>query len=290
MLAVSLKKNPAHKLNMAKKDSKEIVYKEQVTHLLLLLLEIADHDTKYSKDFEEDYRKRLKFQKQTDWKRFRACIDLLDDTDYAIVNCFEYQLGDLKTKKNDIGEIYLRLYGVLNAVYLQMNAYSTLSNLLNYPNRELLQKEFERLDIYKLRGIAGAHTVDYLYDKETLEANGLKYKTTSFRIVQMYLERTGSKIVALDENGISYEFNLLEILIQYENIARQLLVRLIEHSIKTLVYEKETKQEIKNRLNDLLPSLLDYKSLNKNEKHKEREYKRWKKLTEKYLKTDDLVE
>jgi len=55
------------------------VYKDQITHFLLLLLEIAGSD-----DFEEAYRKRLKFQKQTDWKKFRASVDLLDDTEYAI--------------------------------------------------------------------------------------------------------------------------------------------------------------------------------------------------------------
>jgi hypothetical protein len=70
--------------------------------------------------------------------------------------------------------------------------------------------------------------------------------------------------------------NLLEILIQYDNIVRQLLVKLIEHYIKSVVYDKDTKQEINNRLKDLLPSLLDYKTLNKNEKNKEQEYKRWK--------------
>ena len=257
-------KKETQNVNMVKKDKKEIVYKERVTSLLLLLLEIAGKDTKNAEDFDEAYKKRLRFQKQSDWKRFRACIDLLDDTEYAIINCFEYQLGELKNIKNDLGEIYLRLYGILNAVYLQMNAYSTLSNLLNYPHRKLIQKEFENLDIYKLRGIAGAHTTDYLYDKETMEEKRPKNRKTSFRIVQMYLEKTGSKIVALDENEILFEFNLLEILIQYENIARKLLVGLIEHSIETIVFEKENKNEMKNRLYALLPLLLDYKTLNKN--------------------------
>jgi len=127
----------------------EIVHKEQLTHLLLILLQVAGNDAEYSKDFEEAYRKRLKFQKQTDWKRYRASVDVIDDTEQAILSAFKYQLGDLKNNNQDYGETYLRLYGILNAVYLQMNAFKVIANLLNYPKREQVMKTFESLDIYR---------------------------------------------------------------------------------------------------------------------------------------------
>lgn len=265
---------------MKHKKGKEIVYKEQVTKLLLLLLEIAGHDTTYSDSFEEDYRKRLKFQKQTDWKRFRASIDLLDDTEYALMSFFKYQLGDLKNKNSDLGEVYLRLYGILNAVYLQMNAFKELSKLLNYPKRDIVSKDFEKLDIYKLRGIAGSHTVDYLYDKETFTQQKNIHRTTSFRIVQMHLEKTGSKIVTIDENNLTFEFNLLICLYEYERIATELLINLINHSIKTLVYDKDTKIEMRRRLEELLLNLMDYTTLDENKKYNELETEKWHKMIE----------
>lgn len=249
---------------MVNKQEKKIVYKEEITKLLLFLLEIACYDVKNSKNFEEDYMKRLKFRKQTDWKKFRASIDLLDDTEYAMISFFKYQLGDVKNENNDFGELYLRLYGILNAVYLQINALKELSNLLNYPNRNKLSKKFESLDIYKLRGIAGAHTIDYMYDKDTLETQKDISKYTSFRIVQAHLGKTCNNIVAIDENNLLFEFNLLNCLIEYEKFATELLIDLINHSIVTLVHDKETKNELRERLHVLLPDLIEYKSIDEN--------------------------
>lgn len=241
----------------------ETTHKEQLTYLLLLPLQIAGAEAEREKDFEEAFRKRLKFQKQNDWKRYRASVDLLDDTEYAIISGFEYQLGDINNQNRDIGEIFLRLYGILNAVYLQMSAFKEIANLLNYNSGEKISENFERLDIYRLRNIAAAHTVDFRYDKEFQSKYGIK-KSTSFRIIQSCLEKTGSYILAQDENDIRLEFNLLKALTEYEKRATELLVELIHHTIKTLVHKKEDKNEVRRRLDELLPYLPDYGKMNKN--------------------------
>lgn len=225
-----------------KKDN--IVYKEQLTHFLLSILGIAASDVENSNDFDIAYQKRLKFQKTTDWKKYRACVDLIDDTEYAIHSGFQYQLGSLSKKKKDFGEKYIRLYGILNAVYLQMNAIIGLANLINFPKREEIKPHFENLDIYKLRGMTASHTSDYMYDKKTLEQLPKIHQTTSFRIAQMYLEETGSKIVVLDENNIEFDFNLLKVLTEYEKIATDYIIRLIKHSVAKLIYSKEIRTEI----------------------------------------------
>jgi len=256
------------------KQKKEVVYKFQISHLLLWILEIARHDVEGLSNFEEAYRKRLKFQKLTDWRRYRASVDLLEDTEIAIVSGFEYQLGDLSSKNKDTGETNLRLYGILNAVYLQMSAFKEIANLLNYPPRGKLGGRFKNLDIYKLRGIAGSHTVDYIFDKQTLQDNPKINKTTSFRIVQMHLEKTGENITALDENNITVKFNLLKVLAEYEKVATNLLVELINHTIKTLVYKKEDKDSYKKQLADTLPHLIDYTKIDKNKKYNIQEKKR----------------
>lgn len=258
---------------MAKQRKIEVVYKEQITRLFLVILEIAAKDVKNDSNFETNYQKRLKFQKITDWKKYRACVDLIDDTEYAIFSAFQYQLGDISNNK-DFGEKYLRLYGVLNAVYLQMNAISNLANLLNYPQRNEIMPNFQNLDIYKLRGIAGAHTTDYMYDKITLASYSSIHKNTSFRIVQMHLEKTGSKIVVLDENNIQFEFNLLSVLSEYENIEREIIVSLINHMIDTMFFKQEQKIELRKNLNNLLPKLIIYANVNKNNDYKLEKAKR----------------
>ncbi len=260
----------------------EIIYKEQLTDFLLLILRIAENEIRYSNDFEKEFQKRLKFQKKTDWKRFRASVDLLDDTEYAIISAFMYQLGDLENKNNDFGETNIRLYGILNAVYLQMSAFEEIAVLLHYSSRKEIRQIFNDLDIYKLRGIAGAHTVDYEYSKTERKENSEINKTTSFRIVQMQLEKTGKKITVIDENDIWSEFNLIKILSEYEKIATELLIKLIRFSIKRLIKTNEEKIEIENNLNELVPKLIDYKTLDKNKDYWKRHYKKFEKDIDKF--------
>ncbi len=266
------------------KENEEVIHKEQITDFLLLILRISENETRNATDFNEAFRKRLKFQKQTDWKRFRASIDLLDDTENGIISAFTYQLGDLENENNDFGEINLRLYGILNAVYLQMNAFEEIATLLNYSSRSEIREIFTQLDIYKLRGIAGAHSVDYKYDKETLENNPEIYKTTSFRIVQTYLEKTGKKITVVDENDIWLEYNLINLLSEYEKIATDLLIKIIRFAIKRLILKKEGRKEIEEGLNESIPKIIDYKTLDKNKDYWKRESKKLGKEIEKYNK------
>jgi hypothetical protein len=80
----------------------EIMHKEEITYFLRHMLDVAGNDIKQGYNYEISYQKRLKFQKITDWKRYRASIDLLDDTESAIISVFQYQLGDLSNSNKDI--------------------------------------------------------------------------------------------------------------------------------------------------------------------------------------------
>ena len=59
--------------------------------------------------------KKLKFQNPYDYDLFRACIDQMEDAQYAII---DFMKNGLYVKEKNHGEMYLRLYGVLNACYL----------------------------------------------------------------------------------------------------------------------------------------------------------------------------
>jgi len=251
----------------------------------LPILDYARTGLDNSENFAREYRKKLKFQNDYDWKKYRASVDLLCDTEYAIQDCFEYQLGYLGSKTNGIGEVYLRLYGVLNAVYLQKSALETLLNMTNFPNREKLIKEFENLDIYKLRNYAGAHTLNSIYDSEILKRNPTINKIASFRIIQVYLEKTGAKISLLDHNNLTHEFCILKCLTEYETKTRHTIIALIEHIIKTLVQDKDRKKSLKSLLDNTKSNLIDYSKINKNSEFKIAEKRRLEKLL-KSIKTE----
>lgn len=237
----------------------EITHKESLTNILLRLLEIAGIESKESKNFERDYMKYLKFQNEVDWKRYRASIDLLNDTEYAIKDAFEYQLG--RKGNSSLGEHYLRLYGILNAVYLQMSAYKEISMLLNYPQKDSVEPDFNKLNIYKLRNIAASHTVNYKYEKNKSEST---IPSKSYRLIQSDLNYSGSHITILSENNIILKFNLINVLSEYETMSRLLLIKLINHAITNLVYKKEYRQLMKQWLKERLESIIDYSTINKN--------------------------
>lgn len=251
----------------------EVAYKEQLIRLLLFPLEIAGIENQDSKNFDEDYRKRLKFQFITDWKRYRACVDLIEDTECAIDNFFQYQLGDLSRENRSLGEKYLRLYGILNAVYLQMSGFVELMKLINYPYHKDISRLFEQSDIYKLRNIAGAHTVDYAFDKDFDKLKSTGRKKTSFRIMQSDLEETGSKITTIDENGVKLQFNMLDILGNYERNSTDIIVKLVRYLLGTLIIRKEDKNKVEDRVKILLNNLLDYSTIDKNRDYFEKQFK-----------------
>jgi hypothetical protein len=84
--------------------------------------------------------------------------------------------------------------------------------------------------------------------------------------VQVLGEKTGSNIVALDENNLIFKFNLLELLSEYHKYSTEVLIDLINHMAKAIVKRKEDKSSITERLNELLPHLIDYTKINKNSK------------------------
>ena len=108
---------------------------------------------------EEDYKKilnrNLKFENNDDHHRLRACIDLTEDTQFAISEFYE---NGLKTKACNDGEMYLRLYGVLNAIYLQMQSAIGLIELFKIPNKKKITQELKALKIIDVRNKIGAHT------------------------------------------------------------------------------------------------------------------------------------
>ena len=108
----------------------------------------------------------------------------------------------------------------------------------------------------------------YKYSKqEFLELNGIR-KTTSFRIIQMNLDKTGKNIQALDENNVLLSFNLLSLLTEYESLATKLLVKLVIHIKETLMLIKEDKAWMQEQLDEILPNLINYSKLDMNKNFK----------------------
>ena len=245
--------------------------KADLIELFNCLLNYAYAETEKVENRQDAYIEYCGFRIELDWFKYRASVDLLQDTDSAILDVFEYQLG-AKQHRNDLSESYLRLYGVLNAVYLQIGAYTSLANLLNYPGSNSLVLPLKEMKIYLYRHIAGAHTYkmdpneDHIHMKQAD-----KEKVKSFRLVQSSLNKDGNRIELISQNSENYRFDLLFELWEYELKSREVLEKLIRHMIQSRIRKKIHKEKITKDLEEKLLELCDYRRFNKNtEYEKER--------------------
>ena len=120
-------------------------YIEFYAMLLREVLRLVSIKNRYDeKKFVIEITSKLKFQKETDFRLFEACIDILEDTELAIN---EVKKNGLITKSDYFGEMYLRLYGVLNAFYQQMGAIIDLMRLFNLTNQRYLINHLKNLKI-----------------------------------------------------------------------------------------------------------------------------------------------
>ncbi|WP_201508098.1 hypothetical protein [Psychrobacter proteolyticus] len=113
-------------------------------------------------------QQKFKLNAKNDWNEIIASEDILEDSNEALKSFLKFGLSG-PTKYNDLGEKYLRLYGVLNAVYQQQQAMLHIFKLFNCPNPKSIKQEFNNLSITQARHKLGAHSINYTVqgDSET---------------------------------------------------------------------------------------------------------------------------
>jgi hypothetical protein len=109
---------------------------------------------------EESPSKALRLNADSDWEFICVAMDVVGDASYAIRNFLEFSL-DGPTKYKNVGERYLRLYGVLSATYLQQEAARKLYALMNCPPPKGVDEQFSQLLVRTLRHQVASHSVDY---------------------------------------------------------------------------------------------------------------------------------
>ncbi len=112
-----------------------------------------------SKSFKTSAKEKFKFETENGWGILTSLLDVIGDTELA-KNHFS-QFGVDRKNTAQTGEQYLRIYGLLNGIYLQKSAVLHFLELVKYPNKKELINTINKLEILKLRNIAAAHTIDY---------------------------------------------------------------------------------------------------------------------------------
>ena len=111
-------------------------------------------------DFLTHVQTCLRLNKPEDWNYILASEDILEDSNTAISNFLKFGVSG-PTKYNDLGEKYLRLYGALNAAYLQQQAILNLYIFFQCQNPKELRQQFNSLQVIELRHKLASHSANY---------------------------------------------------------------------------------------------------------------------------------
>jgi hypothetical protein len=153
--------------------------------------------------------KYFSIKTDNDWNILCSAMDLLEDTESAKENYMKFGL-DGPTKYDEIGEKYLRLYGLLNALYLQKDAVIALLKYCNLSNLKKEKEEIENLKIIKLRHIAGSHTLNYKDYSNKKSTNTNAYFITRISLSGNFIEfRYGNEFEEINIKDSLYDFNKL---------------------------------------------------------------------------------
>jgi hypothetical protein len=190
----------------------------------------------------ESPKTALKLNSHEDWEFICVAMDVIGDATLAVSHFLRYSL-DGATRYDDVGERYLRLYGLLSATYLQQEAALKLYALMNCPKPKDIKTEFNALEIRTLRHQIASHSVDYLpptggqpqaFVPVRIGLNGFACIVTEGRG-----DRT--RVVKLDNAVIDHCHAMISV-----------LDRVYEKSIKTFFKGQEKRiAEFKTKLGDL---------------------------------------
>lgn len=243
---------------------KEYTLKKRLMNLLLFCLDWGS-SVRRNENYEINIQRKLKVQYNFDPRRIRSCIDLIEDTEEAILSFSKYGIEKFSFKKNsDFGEKYLRLYGILNAIQQQRLAIIELYETLRLSTKKAIKKEMGSLKIVEIRNIVGAHTIN-LVDNGSHKSNEIK--TNFFRITQANLTNKAEDIVAVDGFQNIHKFNIYESCLEYNRVSEKILYDgIINYANRIFKNAENRKIELLNHYNLQSFWNYNYETLYENDK------------------------
>lgn len=230
-------------------------------------------------DFEKLNRNKISFLSKTKerfhfddvrgWKFLMSCLDTIGDSQFAVTTFVNHKIKN--GKDFNIGEQYLRIYGVLSAIYIQQQAIKKLFDLFKIEETASLINEINDLDITFLRHCISAHPINFdnsndkvssridrnsITDLDDLyiinEQNNLKYyKILSFRIDRNSVTNLGDLCIVNEQNDIE-NYNIFKSIEQYEGKAEfyieSVITKMIKNIYKTAVVKKKELEEKFNQI------------------------------------------
>ncbi|TWI65851.1 hypothetical protein IQ16_05106 [Bradyrhizobium huanghuaihaiense] len=193
---------------------------------------------------ERSIKELLSLNSEADWDFLTSAMDIVDDGSAAIGHVMKYGLRG-PTKYDDLGEKYLRLYGLLSATYIQQQSIGTIYKLMNLPDPKQLRATFETLEIRGLRHKLSSHGTDLL-DRAT----GTQQAFVPLRL--NLNDGLSVTYVNYTASSMHHHVDLAAAIDAHVKMMIDVMDSIIEKSMTT-IFEKSSKQkaEIASELDDL---------------------------------------
>jgi hypothetical protein len=233
--------------------------KEGFAKVILAIIRYVKVNQNLSQEFyNKEINRKLKLPKDNSDRLLRSCIDLIEDTENAIQEFYNKGLG------KELGEQYLRLYGLLNAVNLQRDAITRIAKF--YAHKEVAGyiKNFQQNKLIQIRHMLGAHTTSFKsIEYQAFVPGHEPDKDNFFLLSQSSLNSTGNGILIVDGYQNSFKINLPELLLEYTLLSTDLLEAITSKAVNA-VFVKESKSAVE--LNEAVQIInkmnqIDYKEL-----------------------------
>ncbi|MCU0436769.1 MAG: hypothetical protein MUC49_02575 [Raineya sp.] len=178
------------------------------------------------KVFRNDVQKLYGFENTFDWNIMLNSYYIIDDTELAKKSFNEFNLQG-PSRHKDIGERYLRLYGLLSSVYQQKIAIDNLMEIFKFSRKKHFQKDLSKNALLILRNKIGAHPSNYKDIQEDSEHK--------FDVYEISRHDLGFDKIKLLRNQVYFEeYDLNKAIQDFNTTIENILSELTKKIIKKL--------------------------------------------------------
>jgi len=205
------------------------LYDNNITHDLAGIIQEIYHYVcscsvrKTSTNSDAYIIKRLKINEK-DHEVIISIYWLLEDTELAINEFNKFQLQGPTRVQDNLGEKYLRLYGVLSAMILQKSAIIRLYELFQINNKKDIAAKMNSLKVVSLRHKISAHALDYVDGK--MQKN--------YRISRFSLNDNQLELHLLNKSEFE-KYNLLEVINEFKETFNVELFKICSEILNKIV-------------------------------------------------------
>ncbi len=177
--------------------------------------------------FLGDVKKYYGFEKEFYWNIMLNAYYVINDTELAKASFEKFDLQG-PSRHRDIGERYLRLYGILNAAYQQKIAIENLMEIFKLPQKTKFTNHLNSNELITLRNKIGAHPSNYKNDNIDSV-----HKFDVYEISRPDL--ANDRITLLENQHLPEKYNLTNTIKEFDSLIENILCLLTGKIIKKLL-------------------------------------------------------